>query len=74
MSTTKTRINGDNEFANCCGTEAKDWEEMMGHCPLANLKKDSKVAFLGVMTTAGLVFVIAVAGWAMGVLAFFRTF
>jgi len=74
MSTTKNRISGDNEFASCCGPEARDREEMMGHCPLANLKKGSKVAFVGVMTTAGLVFVIAGTGWAMGVLAFFRTF
>lgn len=79
MNNTETRTTekeeqpGNRTFAGCCGPAMADWEEMMGRCPMANLKKGSWAGFYGVLTAAGLTFLIALAGWALGVLAFFRT-
>ena len=58
---------------NCCGPEMVEKAEMKG-CPCAGLMKGSKKAFLGVLAGAGLLCLTALAGWVLGVVAFFRTF
>lgn len=60
-------------LANCCGPEMLEKAEMMKGCPCAGLMTGSKKAFLAVLAGAGFLCLIALSGWVLGVVAFFRT-
>jgi hypothetical protein len=60
-------------LADCCSSGPDEMAEMIGGHPCTGLMRGSRRVLFGVVAGAGSLSLVALLGWVLGVVAFFRT-